>query len=521
MRSIPVGSGDEKGFVLPLLLLLLVVASIGGTLVARVATQQSEYAGELNSSVRAIQAAESGAAFLVNGFLSEQLSWVDDGEYVGTALEGVGALLPWQLPLDPNHGPAARWWVESLTFDGSSVTIRVIGEDVSGRSRRELEVVFARGGASVASPFQSAVVGCNGVTLTGSGQIDSYHSGQGPYVPSQAGSNASVSTLFGDVFLPGNTRVKGDLHVGGTLGMSGSATVEGSIMATGDVNFTGNPSCPANPVLAGGNVTTPGAWWCPSAQLEPGSDVPPPAGSCDPLNVDEFVNGSLEEARPGGLGAYQNGNFSGWLPAPVEFDDDVQFSPSLSAGATNQINFDAGSVGEIFVNGHFSAGGSSTIRIRSPSAPGEGGPVRLFVDGNLTLTGGAQLIIEPGAALEVYVTGRVNLGGGLVNQNQSPTMTVIEDGQPVVIPTFSIFSSFQGHDGVRIGGNTQIFASVYAPRTSVTVVGSGGLYGAVRGSSVEVTGAGGIHYDEALGEGRSGVSTEGGSSQVTRWTEIL
>ncbi len=511
---------NERGFVLPLLLILLVVATIAGGSVAAVAVQQADYAGRLNSSVRAIQAAESGAAFVVNGFLSDQLSWVEDGEYAGAALEQVGEGLPSGPGLDLNHADA-RWWVDAVDFEGNGVLIRIVGEDASGRVRRELEVEFSRGGRSTASPFQSAVVGCNGVVLRGSGRIDSYDSRDGPYLSGQASSDARVTTLSGDVSLPGNTLVKGDLHVGGNLTMSGSATVEGSMMATGDITFSGNPTCPANPVLAGGAVQTPGTWWCPGAELEPGADVPAPHGTCDPLNVNDFVDGTLEGARPGGPGDFENGNYSGWRPSPVNFEEDVAFSPSFSSGATNQINFASDGVGEVFVNGNFSMGGSSIVRIQAPSTPGEGVPVRLFVDGDMTLGGGSQLIIEPGAALEVYVTGRVNLGGGLVNQNAAPTMTIVEGGSPVIIPTFSIFSSFAGHDGVRIGGSTQIYASVYAPRTDVSVIGSGGLYGAVRGSSVDVTGAGGIHYDEALGEGRTGVVTEGGSARVTRWREVL
>ena len=48
---------------------------------------------------------------------------------------------------------------------------------------------------------------------------------------------------------------------------------------------------------------------------------------------------------------------------------------------------------------------------------------------------------------------------------------------------------------------------------------AGGLYGAVRGRSVDVRGAGGIHYDLSLGE--TGVITESDTftSQVTRWLE--
>lgn len=133
--------------------------------------------------------------------------------------------------------------------------------------------------------------------------------------------------------------------------------------------------------------------------------------------------------------------------------------------------------------------------------------------------GGASFIIERGIALEIYVTGRVNMGGGLRNLNESPTITVIENGEAAALPSFAIYSSFEGTNGVNIGGDSQIFASVYAPLADVRVDGSGGLYGAVRGRSVDVRGAGGIHYDLALGNTGSSSDSNTFASQVTRWLE--
>ncbi len=509
---------NRSGFALPMVLLLLVVASIVAVVGAAMASNHLRGSMNLESSVRALQAAESGAAFVVNGFSLRELEWLENGERSAAEIAALHPQIHSTRPESPNHGPS-RWWVESMEFDGNDVTIRVRGEGPVEGSLRTIEVIYRRGSASALRPFGSAVVGCNGINLAGSGRIDSYDSRLGPYNQATANSNADVSTINGDLTLPGNTLVRGGIHVGGNLTMSGSATVEGSMQATGNVNFQGNPTCPATTVEAGGNITTPGSWWCPSADLAPGSDVPPVGGVCDPLDVNEFVDGQLEDARPP-AGSYQSGNYSGWNPNPINFTSNPAFSPSFSTGSTTNVIFDSETVDEVFVNGNFSGAGSSIIRIKAPTTPGKIGQVRLFIDGDMNLSGAAQLIIEPGAALEVYVTGRVNLGGGLVNQNTSPTLTFENNGESVTIPTFAIYSSFAGTNGVQIGGNTQIFASVYAPRTSVTVAGSGGLYGAVRGGTVSVTGAGGIHYDEALADAGAGSSEDEELSRVTRWIEI-
>jgi len=511
---------DARGFALPVILVFLLVGTVCASIGASLASQQVRLSGDLGSSVSAIHAAEGGAAFLVNGLAGDRLDWpLTEGEYSGSDILQVGVDLPPGRPAQPNHG-GGRWWVESLLFEGDSVRMRILGEDGSSRVQRRLEVIYLRTTGGSSFPFGSAVVGCNGVNLAGSGRIDSYDSREGPYNASQARANASVSTLSGNISLPGNTWVRGDVTVAGNVHLSGSATVEGQLKATGGISFTGNPSCPAHPVEAGGAITTPGAWWCPAAVLQPGSPVSAPGGTCDPLDVDEFVDGRLEEARPP-TSAYQSGNYSGWNPNPIVFEQNPSFSPGFSTGSTTSVTFDSETVDRVFVNGSVSGAGSSTIRIRAPTVPGQGGRITMFVDGDFTLAGGSQLIIEPGAALELVVTGRVNLGGGLVNHNQTPTITMGTGGDEVTVPSFSLYSSFAGTNGVRIGGNTQIFASVYAPRTSVAVTGSGGLYGSVRGGTVEVTGAGGIHYDEALGEAQVGNISDESVSRVTRWVELF
>jgi len=73
------------------------------------------------------------------------------------------------------------------------------------------------------------------------------------------------------------------------------------------------------------------------------------------------------------------------------------------------------------------------------------------------------------------------------------------------LPAMSIYSSYDG-SGINLSGDFEMYAQIYAPLSDVKIVGSGTLYGAVRGKTVTVTGGAAIHYDAALGEGDRGGS---------------
>ena len=52
--------------------------------------------------------------------------------------------------------------------------------------------------------------------------------------------------------------------------------------------------------------------------------------------------------------------------------------------------------------------------------------------------------------------------------------------------------------GVSIGSSSDLYATIYAPQSAVTLSGSGDLYGSIVGLSVSMTGSSAIHYDLAL-----------------------
>lgn len=143
-----------------------------------------------------------------------------------------------------------------------------------------------------------------------------------------------------------------------------------------------------------------------------------------------------------------------------------------------------------------------------------GGDVTLLVDGNFAASGSPKIVIEPGSSLTLLVSGSVTLGSSFQMQNPQPADT---DG----MPSFMILSDNRlAGSGVSISGAGQVNAAVYAPLTRVDIGAGGGFHGAVRGREVTLSGAGGLHYDEALADapigGGGGISEDRSVRIVSR-----
>ncbi len=514
---------SRDGFSLPAVLLLLIVAGLLAVSSTALTTNQVRMAGELRSSVMSINAAEAGAAFLVNGFASQELEWLPDGEYLGPDLLGVGDDLPVEEPETRNHGSTgpAAWWVESMEFSGDDVIMRIHGIVLGTATQRTLEVTFERGESSSDSPFSAAVVGCEGVDLAGSGRIDSWDSSLGAYSAALSNTNANVGTLdpSGDVVINGNSPLLGDVRASRDIRVNGSAQVAGDYVAFRNIIFNGNPNCPNAEVRAGGAISTPGAWWVNgcggTSDWEEGANVSLPQEPCDPLNAQDLVADSMAHYRPM-PSEFSNWTHSGWRPNPLTLDSDRGVSGNFRIGpGAHPVVVDAVGLDVLFVDGNFDLTSDARLHFRNSSAMGSPQHIRLFIDGNLSTTGASRWEIDPGVAVDVYVTGTINFAGG---HSQSIPATVEVGGE--IRPTLAMYTSFSGNNGVRVSGDAPLSTTIYAPYTSVSVSGSGRLYGAVRGRTVTVSGAAGIHYDEALGlvGGGSGVTT--GDARITVWREV-
>ncbi|MCK0770098.1 DUF7305 domain-containing protein [Chromohalobacter canadensis] len=154
----------------------------------------------------------------------------------------------------------------------------------------------------------------------------------------------------------------------------------------------------------------------------------------------------------------------------------------------------------VLVLDSFSLGGSANFVV-------DGGDMTLYVKGDVDIGGGATFNVAEGSSLKVVTKGRFNLSSNLNVASDSPTD---EDGNPIL----SLYSTYNDEGasgwnaGVNITGASAFKGTIFAPKSTVNVAGSGGLYGAVKGRRVEVSGGAGIHYDEALME--STIGTGGG-----------
>ena len=228
---------DRSGIAVPLVIAFMLLGGLGALAAASTALQQTRDSGSMRAAIYAIQAAESGASFVVNRFASGKLGWpAGDTIYEGTEVQSFSEDLPSGYPGE-KHGAAGWWWVDAMEFQGNTVTLQMTGSDAMRRAERRIEIVYDRGGPQPLFPFDHAVVGCSGVTFAGSGAVDSYNSNHGPYQSWNAGTDGDVGTISGDVKLPGNTQIAGDLWVGGDIEFGGSAGVSGTIRATGDIDF--------------------------------------------------------------------------------------------------------------------------------------------------------------------------------------------------------------------------------------------------------------------------------------------
>ena len=120
-------------------------------------------------------------------------------------------------------------------------------------------------------------------------------------------------------------------------------------------------------------------------------------------------------------------------------------------------------------------------------------------------TGNGKIIVAAGAQITIYTDGKCNIAGnGVVNNTNLPE-------------NFLLYSTYSGSsDGVKIAGNGDLYAGIYAPDTQVKVTGNGDNFGSIISDELIVTGNGDIHYDEALQNVGAGTIT---SYSIETWTD--
>lgn len=113
------------------------------------------------------------------------------------------------------------------------------------------------------------------------------------------------------------------------------------------------------------------------------------------------------------------------------------------------------------------------------------GRARVYVRGNVNISGQAYLAISAGASLELYVGGtNVTIaGGGIINPGNA---------------TDFMYFGLSANTNVNISGSASFVGTIYAPNAVVTLIGNGEFSSAIVGRSVTFIGTMDFHFDESL-----------------------
>ena len=436
----------------------------------------------------------------------------------------------------PGKGEGAmagsRFSIDQLNASADSkLALQSNGRYLEGNS--SLNALFALKREPGNLVFQDSVVACEGLKLSGSGFIDSYDSRKGAYKENivgglNQGQNAKVATVSdrASVVLDGHSPIWGDVRATGSVTLNGSSPVAGNVLAGGDItispssdivrveggvngsgNFILNGGHIAGAVAINGDVSMGHGTSIAKDKLSYGGNgafldakhqkyldpqyrthpkLPPVAGQvCDPLNVAALPKSpKLANLPPNGpltLGATQQMVLT-TDPSTGSVTSSNQSKPGLPLPGKGEL---FGKEQTVYKLDSLNMGSDAKLTIK--------GDVVLLIGKDFTMGGSNQLTVAPGSSLTLIVSGKIDLGAGA-------EVTAAKQGlTPAGNPAIAIYSAYNGKDGVKLSGNTPLYAALYAPLTEMKIAGSGGLYGAVRAKHLTESGAGGVHYDEALG----------------------
>jgi hypothetical protein len=157
-----------------------------------------------------------------------------------------------------------------------------------------------------------------------------------------------------------------------------------------------------------------------------------------------------------------------------------------------------------------------------------GGGSYTFASGTYSMSqfivgGDATVIIPAGQTVTIYLSDRINVGGGSTINNEGKTPSALnfiscyrtkidsKTGALITVPNTT---------GWDLSGFSASYLTLYAPTNKVTIGGASPLYGAVVADQFLSTGSAPVHYDRALkGSGEANVIV---TKLVSRsWSQLL
>jgi len=187
-----------------------------------------------------------------------------------------------------------------------------------------------------------------------------------------------------------------------------------------------------------------------------------------------------------GSTAWNNDSANNGTIEPGHFSDDVNMyipQPTLPTGFGNNLPILNGLIGLITHNYILGNGDYrlNNLNITSGQDLYVTGQARLFVNGAVNV--GGVITLAPGASLEIYSAGNIDVSGSVNNPGLPKDFGIIGLSTCTVI---------------NYNGGAKYVGTMNAPRANITITGGAGFYGAAIGNIVKLTGGMSVHYDESL-----------------------
>ena len=521
---------SQNGFVLISVLLITTVSTVYALSEIRDNRLQERIGGNQQKEINARAYAEQGA---LAGY-----AYIRSQNKAEVATDVIQANLAQYIQsLDVEHilvpNPVQR--VEMVGVSGATFTFVSQGsyEGATAYFKTEVDAILLSG----ESLFNDSVVGCDGVTVSAGGVIDSYRSTDGAYDPATANKKSTITTINdnADIDLSGGVNVKGSVDANGSV-IAGANAITGDVTAQADISIAGGVSPETGKIggniHAGANVTL---GYIPITGSVTAKDnfTHGWGANTDP---EQMITGDLDYGgvytKPADYGTVAgNENINGPIGKPTlttDTCDPMQIASNLPVPVTSGSTITASTAmnvanGGSVVNLSFTPSGAEALdgsivpatplksELLDPDLTAQ--DVIVFDQLNL-----AQTVVEISGDVVLYIKGDFTAGSGTVFKfpDTTSSLTIITEGEVSVAsdaivfkdaavnsqgePPLTVFSSSSSANAFNFSGDTAMYGKIYAPLGGVNIGASAGLMGAVRGKDINVTGAGGIHYDEVLAD---------------------
>ena len=302
------------------------------------------------------------------------------------------------------------------------------------------------GATQVASVAANQALSANSTTTIG-GSVWAGGVGLAQGAPAVLLSGTGPGLVSHDIQSGGPVEIGGPYTVMGDVWANGSVTVD----ATGSLNVDGtvhvSPGDTATEVTSSGGVAMTTV------------NVPPPCDCTNPIGIAGIVTAYASPTL--------NDNAS--IALKTTALDNPSAPVTLPCGL-------------FYVDGIH--GGAVTIDVTSR--------VALFVDGDLSVDQGIVIKLEPGAELDLFVAGNVNVGG------PSGSVQIGDVGQPAQTRMYIAGSGNDAGGGVTFSADATISANIYAPNAVVQLASDFVLRGALFAQALQFSGNFAIHYDTSV-----------------------